>query len=262
MVQGEYALRGNTVHRRGFLETYDNNLSFDTSLAFDRDLIILAFTNRSGSNHLAELICKSPKVYGFREDLNREQTVWAKKAHQINNLTDYLQFIVARQAKADAAFGLKASAEQIRIVNEFGFDICFNAVKIVRAHRRDRVAQAVSLFVARRTKQWSSKMSAADACLDYDPKELRRALNDIQCMESALDLVLSSTKYPVCDVYYEDLCADRETELARVSGFLDLSLPTKNQPVELEKQASDKKTELVSRFRADLMRDWGMRQSA
>ncbi|MCV6592619.1 MAG: Stf0 family sulfotransferase [Silicimonas sp.] len=261
-MHGEYALRGDTHHRQGFLEVFGHPLIVDPDLRFDRDLIILAFSNRSGSNHLAEMISGGPQIYGFREDLNREQVSFRARTHGVATLSEDLRFIEQHQAKPGAAFGIKASAEQIRLIYQTGMQRCFRRCRIIRSRRRDRIAQAVSLFVAQRTRQWSSQMQARDACLDYDLPALRRRLDSIQNMESALDLVLSTLDQPVCDIYYEDLCDTPAAVLAELSGFLGFPLERPKDRPRLQKQSSPEKTALVARFRAELAQGWGLAPGA
>jgi len=258
-LSGEFALRETPIHRQGFIDAFGDKMQVRSDLRFDRDLIILAFTNRSGSNHLAELMRQSKKVCAIHEDLNQDQVQRVMQDDRLQDISDFFVEIVERGGEPDAAFGVKASAEQIRILHETGFVKCFNSVKTIRIRRRDRISQAVSLFVARRTRQWTASMSSVDACLSYDFDTLRKALHDIQAMESALDLLLGALQLPVVDVFYEDLCDDRGRELRRISDFLGVEIPFA-EPTLMKKQATRVKDDLSDALRAQLLENWGLKR--
>lgn len=257
-LSGERALRGDSLHLSGLRRVFDP-LHVRDDCRFNRQLIVLAFTNRSGSTYLGQLLASAPDLTGFREDLNHNIAARRAADAGLTGLTSYLHHIAGADTPELAGFGLKASAEQLRLIQMTGIDRSFCGTTIIRIRRRDRVAQAVSLWVAWQTRQWTSRQHARNATLTYDYFALRKQLAALQEAEGAMDLALSVLPYPVLSVEYETLCDKTEPMLSAIRAGLGLP-PTDMQPSSLtERQASEEKTELVARFRADLSKDWSLK---
>ena len=256
-VHGEGALSGDTLHLSRLRQTL-HPLKVDPDLHFDRPLVVIAFTNRCGSTHLGQLLASAPDLYGFREDLNHNTVAKRAAALGVTDLTGYLRHIVDLNACPGAAFGLKASAEQLRLLRLTGIDRAFSNTTVIRIRRHDRVAQAVSLWMARRTWQWTSQQEAQDVPLTYDHHELRRHLESVQEAESALDLALSVLPYPVLSVEHETLCAHTASMIAALRAGLDLPECDATPTALIERQDSHEKAAIVARFRADLARHWSI----
>lgn len=252
---GEAALNDDSLHIAELRQVFGPLAVFDT-LKLDRPLVLLAFSNRSGSTHLGQLLAGAPDLYGFREDLNHQTVRKRVEENGIPDLTGYLEHIARLGEKPEAGFGVKASAQQLRLVRMAGIDRAFTETTVVRIRRRDRAAQAVSFWMARRTGQWTSRQSGEEVRLDYDARAIRQCLKSIQSAESALDLVLALLPYKVLNVEYEALCEWPEFIVGRVRA--GLGLPPLDEPPSgwPERQVSDQKSEFVARFRAELARDW------
>lgn len=252
---GERALRGQTLHL-GHLRNVFDTLVIPGDVRMHRPFFLLAFTNRSGSTYLGRLLASAPDLYGFREDLNH--TIVARRVREsgLGNLSSYLAHIVGLQSKHGAGFGLKASAEQLRLVHMTRMDRAFEGTRVIRIRRRDRVAQAVSLWTAWQTRQWTSLQTTRHSSLHYDYRALRRALQSVQEAESALDLVLSVLPYKVFTVEYEALCDDPAAEIASLREKLGLPPFRPVRQCGLERQSSQQKRDFVHRFRSDLARAW------
>ncbi|MCG6885036.1 MAG: Stf0 sulfotransferase family protein [Silicimonas sp.] len=254
---GESALGPNSCHLNGLRQVFDPVRVADGARA-DRDLVLLAFTNRSGSTHLGQLLASAPDLYGFREDLNHTTVCRRAGAEGLTDLTAYVAHITAIGATSGAGFGLKASAEQLRLVRLAGIDGMFNRTTVIRIRRRDRIAQAVSLWMARETREWSSRQTPSGAPLTYDHRTLRRHLDSVQSAESALDLVLSILPYQVLNVDYDELCSAPENVVATLRA--GLGLPPSKAPLSswVKRQSSPEKSAFVARFREELCQSWSL----
>lgn len=252
---GEAALAGDSLHIAELRRIFAS-LNVSSSLKLQRPLVLLAFTNRSGSTHLGQLLASAPDLYGFREDLNHQSVRRRVSEERIPDLTTYVSHIAALGEKPDAGFGLKASAQQLRLVRMAGMDRAFSETIVVRIRRRDRVAQAVSFWMANETQQWTSRQTAKDVPLEYDSRVLRQHLKSIQASESALDLVLALLPYKILNVEYESLCEFPEFIVRRVRTGLGLP-PLETAPSGWpERQTSEQKSEFVARFRKELSHEW------
>ncbi|MEM6386496.1 MAG: Stf0 family sulfotransferase [Pseudomonadota bacterium] len=256
-LSGEEALRGDSLHL-SHLRRLFTPLHVSPDLRFQRPLVVLAFTNRSGSTFLGQLLASMPDLYGFREDLNHRTVASRKAALDLKSLDAYIEHVVDHQAPARARFGLKLAAEQLRLLHMTGIDGAFEYVHVIRIRRRDRVAQAVSLWTAWQTRQWTSQQAAEDVDITYDFKSLRHHLSCVQNAESALDLALSVLPYPVLTVEYETLCKHTEDILSALRSGLNLPECRSPASSRTEQQSSLEKEMLVNRFREDLSREWNL----
>ena len=135
----------------------------------------------------------------------------------------------------------------------------FRRVTVLRMRRRDRIEQAISLWIAQRTGQWASHQPAQAVSLPYDFVQLRDTLEGINEAENSIDLILSALRYPVCDVFYEDLVAGTEGTMRRLLGCLGVDYQDFGaMKSSLEKQASPEKTILAKRFREELAQVWSI----
>lgn len=254
---GENALRGESLHLSHLRETF-HSLAIPRDARHGRPLVVLAFTNRSGSTHLGRLLASAPDLYGFREDLNHGIAATRARAEGLNDLASYLDHVVGLNAVPSAGFGLKASAEQLRLIRMTGIDRAFERTTVIRIRRRDRVAQAVSLWIAWQTRQWTSRQTPRATRLSYDHQALRKCLQGVQEAESALDLVLGLLPYPVLPVEYEALSDDAASVVAGLRRSLGLPPVQLTVDSGIKRQVTDEKSEIVRRFRAELARSWNM----
>ncbi len=254
---GEHALCGESLHLAGLRRVFDP-LRVDPDLKLNRPLIALAYSNRSGSTWLGQLLASAPDLYGFREDLNHNIVARRAKTEKLPNLSCYLRHITTLGATHGAGFGLKASAEQLRLIRLTGIDRAFSETTVIRIRRLDRVAQAVSLWMARKTWAWDSRQEARKTAPAYSFPELRRHLESVQEAESALDLILSVLPYPVLSVEYETLRDDAGPMIAALRAGLGLPPFDRAPSASIDRQNSPDKDEIVERFRSDLARHWSV----
>lgn len=118
----------------------------------------LIFQNRSGSNLLADYLRASGQFCGLGEWLNEEHVRNQCAKRGFETFFDYMKTSISNaRGRANAAFGLKASEDQFRMLQDFGFVPAmaerFNYIYI---RRRDLTDQAISLAIAAQTKRWAS----------------------------------------------------------------------------------------------------------
>ncbi|SCZ23219.1 Stf0 family sulfotransferase [Afifella marina] len=99
--------------------------------------------------------------------------------------------------------------------------------RIVRLHRRDRVAQAVSEYIADATKVWHVRTNEAMAAyseaketVSYDYEHILASYRRHRAAEATIDGWLVRTGQPVLNVVYEDVLAAPETHLREIYSFL------------------------------------------
>jgi LPS sulfotransferase NodH len=123
----------------------------------------------------------------------------------------------------------------------------------VHLHRRDKVAQAVSLARAQQTQAWASWIHERAAPI-YDPGLIGRCLEKLLDHERWWAAAFELTGAAVLSVAYED-CVGREDEvLADVRRRLGLPASSDCPPVridDLARQGDTISAEWVARFKAE-----------
>jgi LPS sulfotransferase NodH len=227
----------------------------------EKRLVILGFVNRSGSNMIGDLLAGLDGVSGFREQLNHQQV---KKFCTNKKITNFPEYILNIATKQDGhTFGIKASADQIRMLARWNIDDMFRDVKMIHVMRNDVVAQAVSLHFARYTQQWSVRHTGKDVAVPYDYNSILNKITAINDQNSDLRLTCSVLNIPVHTVLYEDFVAAKKVGIMSIGRFLnmDLDLSRINEESQFQKQESAKKADMVLRFKNDFFDRW-MREGA
>ncbi|WP_439100617.1 Stf0 family sulfotransferase [Congregibacter sp.] len=198
------------------------------------DVFGIAFSNRSGSTLLADLLYRRglpipPQV----EILDPQLVQQVSKQEHKQTFTDYFVDTVLGWTDGNVC-GFKFGVAQLDWLDNLGMLGQFKSLRLIHIFREDRVAQAVSLFVARMTGQWHHAMQAKLELKesDYSAEGIRNAYQTISNMESAISEYLAVHRPPVHHLSYEALLEDREEELQKCCDFLGWKGPPVNRAVE------------------------------
>lgn len=182
---------------------------------------LICSTARCGSNLVCDLLAQTRMAGVPMEYLNPRYVAGYLRSQGLDssaslNLEAYLGVLERRRTTANGYFGIKVHFDHLRSLGlrtalaHRDFLQKFNHIIVLR--RRDKVAQAVSLYRARVTQIWSSgdrQFLATDdprLSLDvaFDPTAIARALADsVQGEQDWLDLLVAS-RLPFSEFWYED----------------------------------------------------------
>lgn len=229
----------------------------ETQLLASLDIFFVAFSNRSGSTLLSEMLFQCEvAVPPKAEVFNSDSVIPVCVEHGIPTFTDYFLQVVGGWHKAGLV-GFKIGPRQLFWLTRSGLLRHFNSVKVINSLRRDRVLQAVSLYIARHTGQWQSHMDTrADAdAIAYSATEIAGALRQITDDQLLIEYYAQLHGIACLKIVYEDLLADSDHELRRALDFLDVAVPANFSAdlnaVTIERQWSAKNDELAQLFRQD-----------
>ncbi len=90
-------------HRKALAEELSSLTSF----------YVICFTNRCGSNHLAQCLASDGRLMQAGEVLNQEAVINNALQHGFTSFDQYLTWLIKTQKGAHGVFGLKASAGQL-----------------------------------------------------------------------------------------------------------------------------------------------------
>lgn len=229
-----------TVHERFLRTRFPLPLSYKAA-----DVTFLGFVNRSGSNYLGELLA-STGVYGQLHEALVEEHVRYSGFHG-HTLGDYINH--ERQRWGRLAYGMKATGSQLCFLRDAG--VCLSSSRYLISLRRDKIAQAVSIYIAQRTGQWE-RVTVDD--VPYDSEGILDAMKFILTSEFNLSLAVALSGQPSHTVYYEDLVKRPSEVTANAMEFLGHGpiAPTIPAAPRFIKQGGDLNVRLADRFRRDL----------
>lgn len=242
-----------TSHENRIREHFDDRVIFTgTGPIFERPLLVLAFTNRSGSNLLADYLRQTKGTSGLGEYLNAETAVNIAGKEGLDSFPKYIQHLaenVARQGQ----FGVKASLEQLGFLRKWRILDMFDSVSVVHIHRDDILSQAVSHWIARETGQWTSLQQAETETVHFDADRILGIVGDISRSDAAIREMCALNGLCYVSASYEDLCFDPKVAVDRIAGWtgIDSSAWQPQQP-RISRQANALNTAFLSRLNQHL----------
>jgi len=219
-----------------------------TKPVFDEPLTLLAFSNRSGSNLLANHLRTTPCFAGFHEQLNSQTMLRQADANTVDTVPDYFLKMRERYGKTCQIYGYKASWDQIMMLMRFGIDRMFNGVRVIHITRADVLKQAISYHIALQTKQWTSAQAASDIVPTYDQKQITSILEGCLTAEMLVRQICATFQFPRLDVRYDAVVRSPEKVVKRIAQFTDADLgnwtakepPIKKQAGKINQQFHDR----------------------
>ncbi len=190
---------------------------------FSRPLYILAFTNRSGSNLLADYLRQTGRFRGFGEGLNWDGIQNSLRQRPVASFPDYIAAL-AGAPNESGIWGIKASWDQILMLQRANIPAMFQGVQIVHSVRQDLLGQAVSHWIAHQTNQWTSAHKASGIIPEFALDRIEPILMDIVRSNSHIDLISRILDIPRHVVVYERLQADPAAEIRHLTKAVGMDL--------------------------------------
>jgi LPS sulfotransferase NodH len=133
-------------------------------------------------------------------------------------------------------------------------EVLFPQLRIVFVRRRDKLAQAVSLWKALQTQQWRNEADPfeSDLRVEYDYVALKHLVNELHRWDARWEDWFHATGREPIRVIYEEFVTSRAATIGRVLDALDIAPrePESNSGP-MRPQADDVSRDWVARFRHD-----------
>ena len=203
--------------------------------------LLLGFTNRSGSNYLAELIASDGRIANAGENLNFDTVLEHSIQCDFKSLQEYFQFLV-QHTSFNNIVSIKVAPAHLEVLAVAGIlDKIIDRCKFVVIERSDKLGQAISHAIAFQTGKFMSTMADKEAvpALNFNADELTTIIEDISESYKQFSLFFSRNGIVPAHVMYEHLVADPEAIIKYVGqkiGFADLSIH--QDKITLQKQAN------------------------
>lgn len=218
-----------------------------------RPAILICFTNRSGSNYLAELLETTGTVNRAREFFNPPFVEKLSRRHGIASFPDYCRHISEAFRPENRYWAAKVGINNLRLLLRTGVvPQLYDPVQFVFVERRDLLEQATSFSIAAQTRQWTALHQEADHEPSFDPYDLHRRLGSLKKRNADFKRLFTALGPPV-HVFYEDLYTDPVGTVRRTLAELGLE-PADPRPEDcsLRIQRTERNREFKRRWLASL----------
>jgi len=218
---------------------------------------VVCSTPRSGSTLLTRALWRCGRMGAPHEYFNLQTVLFRMQMRfQCDSIYKYTDEVMRLRTGPNGVFAVKLHQEHWHTFWYCGRFILFKGLKYIRIRRRDRLAQAVSLTIARQTGQWTHDVPAK-AEAKYDFHMLRRALYDLDIQERGWDAMFAERKVKPLDLVYEDFRNDLDGCVAEVCRFVGVDPDAPAEPLaipELERQSTADNKAWAQRFQQDMVR--------
>lgn len=241
------------VHQREIEAMFEGRVAFDGSEpVIGGALVVIAFTNRSGSNLLAEYIRICGSVNPLHEPLNAPRVRKMRLDSQARTFPAHVSWLAGKGFCGASTYLVKASWEQILMLLRWRIDRMFTSLRIIHIERLDVLAQAVSFSIAAQTGRWTSEQPGNGASPHYDRADILKRLEFIRLGNGMIRQMCSVLEIDTIRVTYEDLLDRPVAEVQRVHDWMGVPFGTFDiGHAGLERQATERNSAFVARFRAE-----------
>jgi trehalose 2-sulfotransferase len=214
----------------------------------------VCFTNRCGSNLVAQALASDGQLSQAGENLNFTTVINHSKRLGHKSYEAYFSWLMGATKGRRSVFGCKASVSQLMYLYNCGLLQRMNPTpQFIHVVRRDLIAQAVSLYIANKTNQWTSDQPKAEGVeIDYRPNQLIQIMRSIALQNSLFEGFFQLLGVTPHVVVYEEFVDSPGEAIAAIGTKLQLpGLELVQEKVRYSKQADDRNQKLVNRLTKD-----------
>lgn len=247
-------------HEIAILSHFGDASFYDGTCVSDTPLYLLGFSNRSGSNLMAEYLASTKKFAHFREDLNSDIVIKRSENLGIDSFPGFITSCVSEMTAGGALPGFKANWAQVVMLHRFGVLKMFPSVRLINMVRKDILGQAISFSIASQTGQWVSCQK-----IKREPEfifnDVGNRLFGTLFGNWAMDTVAQAIGLDSMSVFYEDLESDPLKVISDIAGNfrVDIGSWTPSQPV-LKRQRTPVNDMMKEQFFEEFREKLGRRQ--
>jgi trehalose 2-sulfotransferase len=186
-------------------------------------LVCICSSPRTGSSLIADILSQTNMSGVPMEYLNKDYYSYSRDFNEGAGFDHYFDHIVQRRTSSNGVFALKTHFFQmIDVLKEHTFDIRRWAgnrpCAWIFVKRADKIAQAVSLYRALKTDQWTryqNEPGLPSAELYYDEQEIYRLHQLMLYDETRWKTFFRLNRLPVLEMTYENFSTERGDETAQ-----------------------------------------------
>lgn len=217
--------------------------------------VFICFTNRCGSNFLADLLAATGKLPRAGKYFNAPTVIDRASRAGIAGFDAYCHLLHEKQAQ-DGHLLAKAGIEQLAMLARRGyFGTLFPKPHLIHVHRYDVVAQAVSFLLTRHTGQWIAgrENTAAGEGAQYDRMKIAAHIERVGLENVMIRQSLQVNRLRHLPVQYEHLAATPDRTVAMIAEWLGLgSVAIDPKRLKVARQASDLTRQFHDRYLSEM----------
>jgi LPS sulfotransferase NodH len=226
---------------------FDSECDFPRYAGRPAHQYLIASSQRSGSYLLSYLLRETGQLGFPLEYLHPEHAPMWRQRFDVGSMNEVILKLFEWRTSPNGWFGIKAHWPHYVWARKQGVDDVLRLGRFIRMERKDRLAQAVSLALARKTGAWVS-LQQNGAAPPYDSAAIAGALDTLDRHSRAWDEWARSNGIEPIHILYEDLVADPLGVVNRVLDEFGLDQVDELPPVPLKKQASAVNGEWIRRY--------------
>ncbi|MCZ6782056.1 MAG: Stf0 family sulfotransferase [Proteobacteria bacterium] len=170
--------------------------------------LFLCFTNRSGSNLLADLLSSTGSFSLGGEFFLHPVIRETCETERITTFYDYCAHLQQKRSDGREVFVAKVGLANLLFLLQVGaIPEVFGRARYVWISRRDVLGQAISFSIADQTKQWTSG-HRAEREAEFDGQDVLNRIVGICNGNSRFEELFATRGIEPYRLTYEDLCAD------------------------------------------------------
>jgi trehalose 2-sulfotransferase len=212
--------------------------------------IFLCFTNRCGSNHVAELLASDGKLPRAGENLNYDTVIDLSRLNSLKTFQEYFSYLFTRLAY-DGRFTLKVAPAHLELLNQTGIlEQIIDRSHFILVERSDKLGQAISHLIAFQTGRFTSKM-AGDATKEptFNYNSLRLIIEGIAEDHKQFSLFFGHNGITPVHIVYEQLIQFPLRCFAAMAGGIGMpGLQLKQEKLSLKRQSGPLNEEWRRRY--------------
>jgi LPS sulfotransferase NodH len=209
----------------------------------------IASTPRSGSTLLSLMLLNTHLAGNPKEYLNPLlMAAWYRINNKPIQLNEYIKQIESRRTTENGVFGIKIHWRHLEKLAQRIDSIQINSFmnnfdKFIFIRRKDKIAQAISYYVADKTgvfhsdqEVWLKEFDIAHPT--FNGFQILRHLSDIVREEASWEEFFKNSSKAVYEIYYEDLIDCYQEKTKDILNFLEI-FPEDIPPIPTKKMTKD-----------------------
>jgi LPS sulfotransferase NodH len=219
------------------------------------DLLLLCFTNRSGSTHLANIasgygLGGRPNSFGNYEFFNWNAVTKLSAARGLSSFADYFAAIGAEHASVHGVVLCKVSIDQLAWIYCSGvLERMVNRLVLAHIARFDLVAQAVSIAVTSQTQEWTSLHATSAVEPVFDLNQIASIARGVADANGAAEMFYNLRGLQPERFNYESLIVKPAEVGSRLCPLFGMPVKDGLRPLDLQPQRSVLKSDWTRKVR-------------
>jgi LPS sulfotransferase NodH len=188
------------------------------------DFLVLLFTNRCGSNFLAQVLASTQIFNEAGEFFNGDTIVSHLRANGLRSVAEYVRLLPDLVGRRDR-IAVKLGVEHLDLLNRAGLlAALLPRMRFILLERQDRLGQAISRAIAAQNLRWTSEQPGRmeDDQLVYDRGWIDRQMDLVATGNRLLFHFIRDARLAPLHFLYEKLVADPQAHLDQVAAWLPL----------------------------------------